>query len=638
MRLRLTILGLLTLCLLLITACSSDDTGSTSTTSRSGPRPPAGFEIYTVTGGITPPANAVNVFIAYSPESQAYMPDIIRDFNDSMAQGNNPLTGEALASGEAPVYVWGTDPVSGSSGTVAQGIVNAILNPNADNIYRPTIFQPSVGHWLSLVNFNARRDIFDLADSPATAISPVVIATWESRLNAMRATLGGTNFGWNDILDVLNSPNGWCDYGLEDCRRAVYYGHADPTVSSTGLSTTIAQYYACAAENGFTQRRLSAAAVDDSDVQNCVRNIQNLVKHYSRRTEDFIEYIGLGPDYLDFLGMEEADIICINTGGSQGGIPCVRPPAGDRLVAIYPEEGTYEHEHPFGIVNASWVTPEQQQAARLFTEYVRSEGPQRRIMQEGFRPANPNVQLEYPFVPENGVSIDTPPNLLDVPEGDAIIEIQNTWSQVKKNADVVLLVDVSGSMAAENKLESTRQGIMTLVENMNPANRVSLISFNEIVRHWDTLAPVETNINPIRYHVLCPQNRLAGYNPTPRDISFFNQCLQPDGGTSLFTATRIGVGVLEELSTSDDRIRIVILLSDGRDTCEADGCSDLRSVVSKIERSYSTRNPIIVVPIAYGDDADMLTLQQIAEASRTRVFSGDPDNITDVLDLLSGYF
>jgi hypothetical protein len=44
------------------------------------------------------------------------------------------------------------------------------------------------------------------------------------------------------------------------------------------------------------------------------------------------------------------------------------------------------------------------------------------------------------------------------------------------------------------------------------------------------------------------------------------------------------------------------------------------------------------VPVAYGGDADIPTLQSIARASATRVVFGDPENILDVLRVLSAYF
>lgn len=129
--------------------------------------------------GVPVPSNAVIVSIVYAPESHDYMPHIIEQFNQSYANGLNPITGERLAEGERPVYVIGKQ---GSSGTVMQAIVNAITGAGHVNDERPVIFQPSVSHWLLLANYLARRTIFDLNDAQPTALAPVVMAIWESRL------------------------------------------------------------------------------------------------------------------------------------------------------------------------------------------------------------------------------------------------------------------------------------------------------------------------------------------------------------------------------------------------------------------------------------------------------------------------
>ena len=84
------------------------------------------------------PANAIEVSIIYAPESALYMPRIIQSFNDLSAQGKNPVTGQAYASGEKPIWI--TDPTNGaggSSGTVMQGIINAIIAPNNANVPLP---------------------------------------------------------------------------------------------------------------------------------------------------------------------------------------------------------------------------------------------------------------------------------------------------------------------------------------------------------------------------------------------------------------------------------------------------------------------------------------------------------------------
>jgi Ca-activated chloride channel family protein len=555
-------------------------------------------------GGISRPDNAVDISIIYAPESEQYLPQVIADFNRAYAEGRNPITGERLASGERPIYIVG-EP--GSSGTVMQGIVNAFIAPNNQNVERPVIFQPSVSHWLALANYQIGRPVFDLAQSRATALAPVVMAIWESRLEAIRRTVGYDDIGWEELLAVLNSPNGWQDYGIPDGRRTVFYGHTDPLVSSTGLSTLIAEFYASARVDGFTGRRLTLEQVNDPEVQDGVRAIENLIRHYSRRTTEFKEYIAQGPNYLDFVALEENDLIYINRGLTE-----YQPP--ERLVALYPKEGTFWHEHPMGILNASWVTSEQQDAARVFVDYVLTPDVQRLIMSQGFRPANADVPLEFPFVTENGVDPSQPTTVLDVPDPEVIAAIQQSWALVKKQADILLVIDVSGSMDNEGKLAQAQEAALAFIDSLETNNRVGLAIFSDRVTLRVEIDDLERTRNQIYSNV---------------------RSLRADGGTELFQAITESVNIMNEQS-DEDRIRAVIILSDGEDTGEMGFA--LQDAIASINASRDDLNPVIVIPVAYGSDADIQTLNAIARASATRVQAGDPDNIQRVLDLISSYF
>ena len=555
----------------------------------------------TNTGGR--PANAVEVSIIYAPESDLYMPQIIAEFNRLSGEGTNPVTGQPWGDTQ-PVWVVG-EP--GSSGVVAQGIVNAFIAPNNENVSMPVIFQPSVSHWLALVNFNAGREVFDLSDAPATALAPVVMAIWESRLKAIQETVGYEDIGWEELVAVLDSPNGWQDFGIEDGRRTVFYGHTDPFVSSTALSTLIAEFYAGARQAGYTERRLTQEMVSDEEVQENVRRIEELIRHYSRRTTEFKEYIAQGPDYLDFVALEENDLIFINEGKTE-----YQPP--ERLVALYPKEGTFWHEHPFGIVNANWVTSEQQAGARIFTDYVLLPENQQTIMTQGFRPANPDVELAYPFVPENGVTIAGPNTVLAVPEPQVIASVQESWSFVKKSADIILLVDISGSMEDEGKLTQAKEAAKLFIDSMEPNNRIGLAVFNDVVEVRVPLNTMETNAFQVSAQI---------------------DMLRAGGGTALYNAI-LQSSKLFGAEGEENRIRAIVLLSDGSNTAE-DGVT-LNDATQAIRSSRDAINPVIVIPVAYGQGADIQALNSIARASATRVQSGSTDDILGVLELISSYF
>lgn len=574
------------------------------------------------------PANAVEISIIYAPESQLYLDgevyDAINQFNRAYAEGRNPVTGQPLASGEKPICVKGQ---SGSSGTVAQGIINAIIAPNNANVSKPTLFAPSVSHWLALVNYQTGRQIFDLADSPPTALAPVVMAIWESRLKAIQAKNGGQPVGWEELLAVLNSPNGWADYNIPGNRTTVYYGHTDPLVSSTALSTLIAEFYASARYNSDQSnfRRLSLAQVNDVQVQQGVRNIEQLIRHYSSRTTEFKEYIAQGPDYLDFVALEENDLIYINQGKTE-----YKPP--EKLVALYPKEGTFWHEHPYAIPQADWVTDEQRQAAKTFTDFIRSEAVQKKVLESGFRPANPAVPLGYPIALELGVDPNQPSTILEVPDPDVIAAVQASWQFVKKQADVLLVIDTSGSMEGD-KISQAKTAANAFLEKMPAQNRVGLITFDSQPRVLDfnTKALVYLDANS-RQSV----EALASFEGGRQLVLDQVNALQANGDTSLYDAIQQSIELLKRSrDDQDDRIQAIVVLSDGQDTSSL---TSLQSVTELIGVSKEDRNPIIVIPVAYGGDADINALNGIARSSATKVQSGDPENIQRVLEIIGSYF
>lgn len=555
---------------------------------------------------VSKPANAIEVSFIYAPEfdKNLNISAIITDFNRAFAEGRNPVTSQGLRPGERPIWIEGR---SGSSGTVHEGIINAFLAPNNANVERPVLWSPSVRHWLALVNYQTGRRVFDVEGAPGTAVAPVVMAIWESRLKALQAR-HGAEIGWEELLAVFDDPQGWNAYGLGG-RQSVYYGHTDPRVSSTALSTLMAEFYASARYNaGKTDAaaRLTAEQVNDPRVQAGVRRIENLIKHYSARTTEFIEYIAQGPDYVDFVALEENDLIFINQGKTQ-----IKPP--EKLVALYPKEGTFVHDHPFAIPDAPWVTDEQRRAAEVFTQYFLSREVQQKVLEAGFRPANQEVPLTYPIGPENGVDPNQPKTLLPVPDPAVIALVQQSWQLVKKQADVVLLIDTSGSMRDEDKIGQAIEAAKVFLEDQDGKNNVGLMRFSSDVEVLVPLGAMESN----RSDILAALDRIEAY-----------------GNTSLYDAVIAAVQKLQ--ATSDpERIQAIVLLSDGQDTSSQ---TSLNQVVRTLQEARNSRAPILVIPVAYGRDADINALNAIGRASDTKVQSGDPGNIKKLLDVISSYF
>ncbi len=562
---------------------------------------PTGTGVPFLADPCTKAADAVEISIIYAPEMDIFLAPAMEKFNCTFGEGVNPVTGAQLAEGEPRMYITGH---AGSSGVVHQGIINAVIAPTNANVERPTIFAPSVSHWPALVNYQTGQTVFALDECRPTALAPVVIAIWESRLAALQKANQGQPVGWEDLLAVLTAPNGWRDYGISG-RQTVYYGHTNPYVSSTGLSTLLAEFYASARYQAGADnlRRLTPELVQSQAVQAGVRQIEEMIKHYSERTTEFKEYIAQGPDYLDFVALEENDLIYINQGKTE-----YKPP--EKLVALYPKEGTFWHEHPFCIPNTDWVNAEQRTGATLFTDYVRSSAVQTTVMDAGFRPVDLNIKLAYPFVAELGVDPLQPATTLAVPGADVVAAVQTSWQYVKKQADIALVIDVSGSMDGD-KMEEARSAAQRFLDLLPPENRIALITFNDGVMLNNTLAPFEQVEARLRTRI---------------------EEMKADGGTALYDAVASASEILAQGEGEDSRIRAIVLLSDGQDTVSETSLREL----TLLERGE--QNPLLIFAVAYGSDADISALNTIARLSSTKVISGDENGIRELFELLSSYF
>ncbi len=558
------------------------------------------------------PLVAVNLIFALDPQ-QDYMTPAIDRFNSAYAQGIDPLTGDELADDAMRICVTGR---LGSSSATTEALARTQLlgNPNNLNVL-PTMFAPSASTWLTLANFLGGVEIFAQDAIQPVALTPLVIAMWESRLQAIEATTNSSAVGWADVLDVFNSAGGWADYGIPDGRRAVYYGYTDPRSSSSGLSALISEFYAAARAAGELdagQRTLTLEMVNNSDVRAGVREIETLVRHYAPRTDTYLDYIAQGPAYLDMVALEEIDLLYLNGAFADEGFASPYTPP-EPLVALYPQEGTIWHERPVAILGTDWVTDEQREASRVFQQYLLTPQIQETVAQRGFRPANAAVAVAYPLVPEFGVQPTVNAPMLEIPDLEALVAIQQSWPLVKKQADVYLLFDVSSSMNDNDKLAQAQAAAAAFVEEMDADNRVGLVTFAGEV---EVVAPLG----------------LLGSNQADL-ISAING-LRANGDTELYIAVRETV---QRLQASDpDRIRAVVLLSSGEDTGEQ-GFS-INDALQAIRETQDSQNPVIVVPLAYGDNADISALGDIARTSATRVQSSAPGDIDDVLDAIRQYF
>ena len=95
----------------------------------------------------------------------------------------------------------------------------------------------------------------------------------------------------------------------------------------------------------------------------------------------------------------------------------------------------------------------------------------------------------------------------------------------------------------------------------------------------------------------------------------------------MYATTRAATRLMQQ-NFDPTRINAVVLLTDGKNEYPLD--TDIDGLVRELQ-SEEESNAVRVFPIAYGADADLKTLQRIAEASRAAVYnSSDPASIDKV--------
>lgn len=524
-------------------------------------------------GTPVPPSNALTISIAYSPEKEGWLTERISAFNASNAR----------VSGQ-PIFVEG---INKSSGAARTEIKSGQL--------KVTVWSPSASTWLEVLKQESGNPNIAVSNQ-SLVLTPVVISMWRP----MAEALGWPDkpIGWSDMLELINDPQGWGKFGHPEWGR-FSWGHTDPEISTSALSTLLAEFYAAVGK----QKDLTVADVQDPKSQQFIRDLGKGIKHYGYNTLIFSENMRkFGTSYISAFPMEEITLIDFNKNKAP------QTP----LVAIYPKEGTFWHDNPF-IVMASASSVEQQ-AAEQFYNFLFSPESQRLAMSYGFRPANIDVPLADPVSLTFGVQPQGPQNVLPVPSAEVIVAAKNTWAQNRKRADIILVLDISGSMEEDGKLDQAKAGLETFLQRILPEDRLGLVSFSSQARV--EVAPA-----------LLTENRIA--------LGDAIQRLRPEGKTAILDALITAKGELDKLPPlQEERIKAIVLLTDGQDNSSTISMADL-------EQQFNETG-ISIFPVAYGSLQDQQeatkTLERIVEFSRTILVTGSGGDIGAIFDNLSRYF
>jgi len=428
-----------------------------------------------------------------------------------------------------------------------------------------------------------------------------VIAMWKPMAEAIG--WGKKPIGWSDILSLARNQKGWQAYGFPQWGQ-FKFGHTHPQFSNSGLISLFAEVYAASNKTA----GLTLADVQKPRTADFVSGIEGSIVHYGSSTGFFgRKMFAAGPQYLSAAVLYENMVIESYDSGDKLAFP---------VVAIYPKEGTFWSDHPVGIVERDWVTPAHREAAKVYIQYLLQRPQQERAITYGFRPGAVDVPVTSPIDSAHGVDPKEPKTTLEVPSVPVMDAILKLFDQKKKPADIVLVLDTSGSMNDDHKIQNARQGAKQLVDLLSPADQLSLVPFNTKLNWASSDVPIST-----------------GKDNLLRTIdSLFAQ-----GGTALYDSIDAAYQHLlssQKQSLQENRILAVVVLTDGADT---ESSMKLNELMDRIQYDGETR-AIHVFTIAYGKDARKDILKQIADATQAKSYEGTPQNITTVFRDISTFF
>jgi Ca-activated chloride channel family protein len=279
---------------------------------------------------------------------------------------------------------------------------------------KPAIWSPASNIWIPLLNskwMSLNEDNKPLVANYSRYIySPVVIATWENFLTQYPFS------GFQQLHSIITANPG-----------LVKMAHCDPRESNSGFMATVMMV---SSKLHMDPADITLADIASDDVIRYMREIESAAIFYGKSTGFLGKYMrDQGPDALKVAILYENLIVDYCKGAEQK--------FGQKIKAVYPEEGALFSDHPLCILNAEWVSAEQEYVAMEFLNFLSQPDIIRRAIQSGFRPIdntllnNPEIQqtLLDSFNEENGV-ISNQSMILELhapTDGNVIARIPDLW-------------------------------------------------------------------------------------------------------------------------------------------------------------------------------------------------------------------
>jgi len=543
-----------------------------------------------------------------------------------------------------------------NSGTAANTLARGWTESDGP---RPDVWSPASSEWLDIARDRAAGNTSAIAALPAETRGPVVTTPVVIAMpKPMAEVLGWPStkeVSWRTLADLATDPQGWGRYQKD--WGPFRLGKTNPNYSTSGLNATIGAFQAFRA-NTDASGPLKDSDVDDPAARKFVQDIEQSIVHYGETSLHFMRNLrnaerrGQVLSYISALTIDESSMLAYNAGYPSGALSTEDPKEAEpatKLVAMYPKEGTIFHDHPY--VELTWpdMTKAKREVSADFLRHLRSRQVQQRFGELGFRdPSHVSGRLA---TDGNGVSPDFKVKELQRPSARTLDKVLTAWSAVRKPANVLFVVDTSGSMKdGVTATDVQRQSCEPSLRQRDPVtqhcpSKIELIKKyrGEIVSGftdsdrlglWNFSTAGAAGTGPGCRDDHCELSAISPLNEVKRqEVADKIKALPAEGGTGLFDTVDQAVTVMRQ-QLDRKAINAVVLLTDGRND-KSTGLN-LDQLLDRIKVTANAE-PVRVFTIAYGFASDedargREELKKIAEATAAGAYEAkDPSTIADDL-------
>lgn len=525
-------------------------------------------------------------------------------------------------------------PVNVASGKAAEYLSASTKTWALGESSAPSVWSPASTMWTDRVASISGPKV--VAGAESFAKTPIVFAVPQSMATALGYP--GKPLGIQQIHDLIANPAGWGAVG-KPMWGSFKIAKTNPNSSTTGLSVLVMQAYVASGKKADLTTQDVAASAEFSRV------FESGAIHYGDTTGKVLQNLadksasGGGSTYVSAVAVEETSLFNYNIGNPDS--HTVQPgekltPPAEKLVAVYPSEGSIMSDHPAVALDASWVTPEQKAAATAFVAFLHTPAAQQVLPKYGFRPVDDGVDVSEYLNSDVGIDPAQPAAVLPRPSPEVVSASIDQWANIRKPSAILQVIDISGSMdesigGGRSRLDGAIEGATTTLDHVRPTDEIGV---------WAFTTGISSTIDGQQYpHI----GVVRSFGPLGGDKELLRSNVADlanaqRGGTPLYDSVSEAYDYMK-VHAEDGRINAIVVLSDGEDT---DSTMRLESLVQKINADQAeggNSKPVRIFAIAYSDNADVDALDRLASASGGQVFDAtDPAKIDETFQSVMNNF